>query len=138
VKAMTKAKSRGFQYRSNIFPNISIARLKEGIFVGPQIRELLEGEDFVESLTDTERAAWESFKWVCANFLGRKKSLDFSDGNQEPQNAACKEMGCRISFIVYFLHSHVDFFTESLCKVSDEQGERFHQDIKSWNTAVKV
>ena len=127
---MTKTKSRGFQYRSNTFPNISTAKLKEGIFVGPQIRELLEGEAFVESLTDSERAAWENFKWVCAN-LGRKKSLDSSDGNQELLNAAYKEMGCRISLIVYFLHSHVDFFPESLCEVSDEQGERFHQDIES-------
>jgi hypothetical protein len=40
-------------------------------------------------------------------------------------------MGCRISRTVYFLHSHVDLFSESLCEVSDEQGELFHQDIKS-------
>jgi hypothetical protein len=32
---------------------------------------------------------------------------------------------------VHFLHSHVDFFQESLGEVSDEQGEPFHQDIKS-------
>jgi hypothetical protein len=132
VKAMTKTNSRGFQYQSNTFPNINTAKLKEGIFVGPQIRELLEGEAIVESLTNTERAAWESFKWVCTNFLGRKKSLDFSDGNQELLNAAYKEMGCRISsLIVYFLHSHVGFFPESPCEVSDEQDEFFHQDIKS-------
>jgi len=65
---MTKTNSREFQYRSNTFPNISTAKLTEGIFVGTKIRELLEGEAFVESLTDTERAAWESFGWVCANF----------------------------------------------------------------------
>lgn len=128
---MTKTKSRGFQYRSNTFPNISTAKLKEGIFVGPQIREVVEGEPFVESLTDTERAAWERFRWVCANFWGRKKSLDFSDGNQERLNAAYKEMGYRVSLIVYFLHSNVDFFPENLCEVSDEQVERCPQDIKS-------
>ena len=30
---------------------------------------------------------------------------------------------------IHFLHSHLDFFPESLSTVSDEHGERFHQDI---------
>ena len=30
---------------------------------------------------------------------------------------------------MHFLHSHLDFFPPNLGKVSDEQGERFHQDI---------
>jgi len=55
--------------------------------VRPQIREILDDEAFVDRLTDTERAAWESFKRVCANVLGRKKSPDFSDGIQKLQNA---------------------------------------------------
>jgi len=40
-------------------------------------------------------------------------------------------MGYRVSLIVYFLHSNVDFFPENLCEVSDEQVERCPQDIKS-------
>jgi hypothetical protein len=55
--------------------------------VGPQIQEILEDETFVDGLTDTERAAWESFKAVCATALGRKKSPDFSNGIQKLQNA---------------------------------------------------
>jgi hypothetical protein len=35
--------------------------------VGPQIPEILKDEAFVESLTDLERRAWESFKWVERN-----------------------------------------------------------------------
>jgi hypothetical protein len=61
----------------------------------PQIQEILDDESFVESLTDTEWTAWESFKWVCANFLGRKESPDFSDGIQKRLNVY-KEMGCRM------------------------------------------
>lgn len=38
VKAMVKTHSEGFQYLSKKFPNISTAKLKEGIFVGPQIQ----------------------------------------------------------------------------------------------------
>ena len=31
---------------------------------------------------------------------------------------------------MHFLHSHLDNFSENCGDVSDEQGERFHQDIK--------
>lgn len=38
-------------------------------------------------------------------------------------------MGCRMSLKIHFLHSHLDSFPTNLGAVSDEQGERFHQDI---------
>jgi len=59
---MDKTNSKAFQYLSKKFPKVITVKLKEGIFVGPQIREILE------ILTDTERAAWNNFKWACANF----------------------------------------------------------------------
>jgi hypothetical protein len=34
-----------------------------------------------------------------------------------------------MSFKINFLHSHLDFFPPTLRAVSDEHGERFHQDI---------
>jgi len=30
---------------------------------------------------------------------------------------------------IHFLESHLDFFPENLCKVTDEHSERFNQDI---------
>ena len=38
-------------------------------------------------------------------------------------------MGCRMSLKIHFTHSHLNFFPQSLVAVSDEHGERFHQDI---------
>ena len=38
-----------------------------------------------------------------------------------------KRLGCLMSYEVHFLHSRLDYFPENL---SEEQGERFHQDIK--------
>ena len=38
-------------------------------------------------------------------------------------------MSCKMSLKIHFLHSHLDFFPSNLGAVSDEQGERFHQDI---------
>ena len=40
---------------------------------------------------------------------------------------AYEQLGARTSLKMHFLHSHLDFFPPSLGKVSDEQGERFHQ-----------
>ena len=40
VKALGKTESAGFQYLVEKFPKISAAKLKEGVFVGPQIRVL--------------------------------------------------------------------------------------------------
>jgi hypothetical protein len=35
-----------------------------------------------------------------------------------------------MSLKIHFLNWHLDFFPENLGTVSEEQGERFHQDIK--------
>ena len=35
-----------------------------------------------------------------------------------------------MSFKLHFLNSQLDYFPENLGAVSEEQGERFHQDIK--------
>ena len=35
-----------------------------------------------------------------------------------------------MSFKLHFIDSHVEYFPENLGNYSEEQGERFHQDIK--------
>lgn len=54
VKAMNKD-GAGFQYLKTKFPRISDAKLKEGIFVGPQIRELMTDEVFNSKLNKAEK-----------------------------------------------------------------------------------
>ena len=49
VKALHK-NGATFQHLSTVFPGLSAANLKEGIFVGPQIREVLKDTDFEELL----------------------------------------------------------------------------------------
>ena len=36
-----------------------------------------------------------------------------------------------MSLKIHFLDPHLDFFPDNLGAVSDEQGERFHQDISA-------
>lgn len=52
------------------FPSISSAKLKEGIFIGPQIRKMMKDQVFKDSLSTVENRAWEALLSVVQNFLG--------------------------------------------------------------------
>lgn len=41
-----------------------------------------------------------------------------------------KELGCSMTIKIHFLESHLEFFPDNLGQLSDEQGERAHQDLK--------
>jgi hypothetical protein len=43
-----------------------------------------------------------------------------------------------MSLNIHFLHFHLDFFRDNLGAVSDEHGERFHQDIASMEKRYQV
>jgi hypothetical protein len=64
VRGMDKT-SHGFEYVRNKFPNVRDAKIKEDIFVGPQIKELMQDKRFNEDLNGSERNAWFSFKRTC-------------------------------------------------------------------------
>ena len=117
-----------FQHLSTVFPGLRAAKLKEGIFVGPQILEVLKDTDFEELLNLKELRAWESFKSVCSGFLGNKRVPDYQ-ACIEKLLKSYEDMGCRMSLKIHFLHSYLNFFPPNLGAVSDEHGERFHQDI---------
>ena len=68
VKSVDKT-GRGLEYVRNKFPNVNDAKIKEGIFIEPQIRELMQDNQFDENLNETERNAWLSFKRICKVFL---------------------------------------------------------------------
>ena len=76
VKALHK-NGAAFQHLSTVFPGLSTAKLKEGIFVGPQIREMLKHTDFEELLNLKELRAWEAFRSVCSGFLGNTRVPDY-------------------------------------------------------------
>lgn len=127
VKALDK-NNDSFVFLKDKFPKLSDGKLKEGIFVGPQIRKLIHDKNFNLKLNTKELAAWTSFKIVVDQFLGNKKHVHHQNMIEELLHNY-KELGCRMSLKVHFLHSHLNFFPENLGAVSDEQGERFHQDI---------
>ena len=85
--------------------------------------------NFETTMTKVEKLAWISFKNVVHNFLGNYKNPDFAAIVQDMLGNYNK-LGCRMSVKLHFLHSHLDFFPDNLGDASEEQGERFHQDIK--------
>jgi len=128
VKALDK-NGKCFEYLARQFPQISDAKLKEGIFDGPQIRKMLRDQTFITTMSNVEKAAWLSFKNVVENFLGNNKSENYKTiVSDMVRNYGI--LGCLMNLKLHFLHSHIDEFPENLGDFSEEQGERFHQDIK--------
>jgi len=119
---------RGFQYVRNKFPDMSDAKIKEGIFIRPHIRELMQDKELIEDLNETQISAWLSCKRICKDFLGNHKAANYQDIVQDLLTSF-KAMGCNMSLKIHFLESHLDIFPENLGEVSDEHGKRFHQDI---------
>jgi len=106
---------------------MSDAQIKEGIFIGPQIREFMQDKQFNGDLNGTERSASFSFTRICKEFLGNHTAANYKDVEQDLLTLY-KAMGCNMSLKIYFLESHLDFFPENLIEVSAEHGERFHRD----------
>ena len=127
VKAFNK-ESPVFQFLQKVLPNLTTAKTKDGVFVGPQIRKLILNTEFDKTLNGNELDAWVSFGKVCTDFLGCHYSENFRDVIAEMLNTY-KTFGCKLSLKVHFLDYHLNFFHKNMSDVSDEHRERFHHDI---------
>ncbi|XP_071052774.1 uncharacterized protein [Onthophagus taurus] len=128
VKALDK-NGDCFKYICELFPGLSIEKLKAGIFDGPKIRSLIKNQDFKNHMNQVESQAWSSFVLVVENFLGNHKA----ETHYELVDNMLKKfqkLGVNMSVKLHYLHSHLDKFPDNLGDYSEEQGERFHQDIK--------
>ncbi|KAJ8868262.1 hypothetical protein PR048_029778 [Dryococelus australis] len=127
MASMNKA-GRGFMYLSNKFPRLSPAKIKDGVFFGPQIRELQKDPNFGVCLSPKEKQAWMCFTNVKKNFLGKKRAANYRELVNE-MIVAYRNFGCNMSLKMNFLHLHLDSFPGDCSDVSDEHGERFHKVI---------
>ena len=74
--------------------------------------------DFEKSLTELEGRTWLSLKAFMNNFFVNTKSR-------------------KMSLKIQMMHSHLDFCPENMGAVSDENGERFHQDFAAIRNRFK-
>jgi hypothetical protein len=71
----------------------------------------------------------ERFKEVIAKFLGIYKDSIYKQVVEKMLEKFIA-LGCAMSLNVHFLNAHLDYFPENVGAISEQQGERFHQDIK--------
>jgi hypothetical protein len=120
--------SAAFKYLKHLFPKLSEAKVNAGIFVGPQIKKIIECDEFAKLLNRTEKTAWNSFVAVVHGFLGNHKAENYVHLVQTLIKNYAK-MGCRMSLKVHILDAHLEKFKQNMGAYSEEQGERFHQDM---------
>lgn len=128
VKVVDK-EGQCFRYICQAFPGLSIAKLKAGVFDGSYIRKLIKDENFTSHMITFELNAWNSFVGVVQNFLGNHWSNNYFNIVESMLNLY-RDIGANMSIKIHFLHSHLERFPENCGDHSNEQGERFHQDIK--------
>jgi len=61
-------------------------KFKEGIFIGPQIRDIIKDKYFDKLLQGDEKAAWDSFQFVVKVFLGNRRVQNY----EEIVNTLCR------------------------------------------------
>jgi len=107
VKTMNQEEAASI-YLQEKFRRLNEAKLKEVIFIGPQIRDLMKDEYFDKLLQGDEKAVWESFKFVVKGLLGHRRAQNYEDlVNNLLQSY--QKLGCSMSLKIHFLHSHLDF-----------------------------
>jgi len=78
----------------------SEAKVKAGIFVGPQIKKIIECDEFANLLNRTEKTAWNSFVAVVHGFLGNHKAENCVPLSQSLIKNYAK-LGCRMCLKVH-------------------------------------
>ncbi|GBN18081.1 hypothetical protein AVEN_131218-1, partial [Araneus ventricosus] len=98
VKAMYKNRP-AFKYSHEKFPLLSVAKIKESVFVEPQIKQLFRDPKFEKHLRNKEKQVWDAFYQVSKNFLG--KAENYKD-LVEDMLALFKDFGCNMPLKIHF------------------------------------
>ncbi|XP_071538386.1 uncharacterized protein [Panulirus ornatus] len=105
VTALDK-ESAAFKSLQDFFPKVSEAKVKDGVFVIPQLK-ILECKEFPRKLTKKEKAAWYNFVAVGCVFLGNHKAENYVE-LVEIMVKNYSKMDCGQSLRIYILDAHLD------------------------------
>ena len=136
LRGMIKT-GRGFENVRNKFPNVSDEKIKEGMFIGPQIRQLMQDKQFDEDLNETERNAGLSFKRICKDYLGNHKAANYQDVVQDLLTSY-KAMGCNMSLKIHFLEFILDFSQKISTKSVMNTVKDFTKTFWLWKSGTKA
>ena len=111
-----------------MFPKLLNVNVLAGVFTGPQVKQMFASEGLQNKMTETEKRACVAFKYVVSDFLRNYKIENYKEVDELLDSY--REFGCRISPKLHYLHPNLDFIRPNLGVVSEEHGERFHQNIQ--------
>ena len=80
-------------------------------------------------MNEVELEAWKAFVLVVKKFLCNNKARNYAELVNN-MLTAFRNVGWNMSVKMHYLFSHMYQFPENLGSVSDEQGEKFYQDLK--------
>ena len=83
------------------FPSIK-AKVKEELFVGPQISKLTYNQTFDSTMTNWELEAWSAMKSVIERFLGNTKDANYKT-LVENMLEKMRALGCHMTIKITFL-----------------------------------
>jgi hypothetical protein len=115
----------GFRYLKNKFRKASNVEIKQEVFVGSHITELILYVKYEDQQNKVDKAAWKSLKNITISFLGYHKADSYSDMAVDLVKSY-KAVVCNMSIRVNLLYSHLDLFGENLGELNDKHGGRFH------------
>jgi len=98
VKALD-VKGLAFTYLCGKFPRLTFEKVKAGMFIGPQIRQLFKAQQFEVVLSGKEKAAWQSFETFSNGFLGNFKAANFRELVQDLVDSAVQYVAENALFI---------------------------------------
>ena len=112
------------------FLGLSMKKLKADIFDGLQILKLMQDQTFTARTPLAERVTWCSYVSVIREFLGNTKASNYRNlVDVMLQNF--QVLSARLSIKLRYLYCHLNYFPENLGDVSEEQEEKFLQDIRT-------
>ena len=111
------------------FRGLVMRRKRQGYSTDPRLEHCSRINISWRGCTAVEARAWVAFTNVVEGILGNKKDDNY-EGIVDELLLSLRGLRCRMSIELHYLHSHLDKFPDNLGDVSEEQGERFHQDIK--------
>ena len=106
-------KSAVFKYLQDLFPKLSEAKVKAGIFIGVQIKKIIQCDEFANLLNRTKKTAWNSFGAVVHGFLGNTKAENYLQLVQTLIKNYAK-MRYRMSLKVHSLDAYLQKFKDNM------------------------
>lgn len=92
-----------------------------------------EIQSFKNPMNEVKLEAWKAFVLVVKDFVGNNKARNYAEFVNNMMTAF-RNLSCNMSVKMHNLFSHMNWFLENLGSMCDEQGKRFHQNLKEMET----